>query len=948
MNISNKLTSMMKSISGKYTAMMNYIQLALKSIISYKRRSLSIVAGLILGAAIFSSIFFYGSIVKTIAVMDVVNNIEAEVVFYPNDLGFNDPTSLSNEIANEQEAKETTIIYTESFGYITGNELFQFDFELTENVSDTKNQPESLNPIVIDEHDVNNDFVHSIDLVNGNLSLNEGECIVPETLSLLYGLEVGDVLSVNISAVTLVYNELTQNFTVTDSIIIVSNLTISGFFNIERIRTGISFFNSDDVIFSSSNLNDKMVETLVKHGYYLIGVKLDYSNLSTDDIKKMSEEIDIFIDRIVRRHPNQVEGLNLVGIVLQSNSILTLIMQVIDFVLYIPALILSIILINFGADLALQERKYEVGVLKAQGASPKQIKRMIFTEIIIIGIIGETIGIGLGTIGASVVVSSYSFMNVNISQFNEAFSFLSIGAGEIISTVIVTLGILLITTNKKTKTFLQQEVAIVKTIDKPKIGFLKRIYADVFAFSAGIIGVFLSFLREINENVKFQGWAIFLQVTSPILLWYASGLVASRIAPKIPQVLDKYIVKVFKKIGLLIKGSLGRRHQYFPRITLLLCLSVSLSVFTAIQGATGNEFIIQQAETNVGGDMRIELVGDINSLSVSNFTGFEDKIESIVPIYYKSTELYWGGKIFIFGVDLELYSDKCFWHKNAIEDYTNPKDGLAVLLADPLTNIAVDKLTANYLEIDTNSTISLTTNNKTINAEAKIVYEHAPALLDVENGWGFHALVDKRFLIAHFPDTTRIVRVIVNFKSGVNVEKEKLAFEFKKNFDWISDIYTYNEVLDDLQKAEGRSFGIPGLLSINYIIAITISIIGVFIFMMLIINKRRKEFAILIAEGASKKQLILLVISEIFSIAIFATLFGSLIGYLFAYQFNIFISFFDSVLGFAQVTFKRTLYIPIVSLTITILVSFASIIIATLIPAISASEVNVVEEMRVV
>lgn len=118
------------SISGKIIAMINYIQLAFKSIISYKRRSLSIVAGLILGAAIFSSIFFYGSIVKTIAVMDIVNNIEAEVIFYPNDLGFNNPWELSNEIANEPEAKEATIIYTKSYGYISGEDFLSLVLNL--------------------------------------------------------------------------------------------------------------------------------------------------------------------------------------------------------------------------------------------------------------------------------------------------------------------------------------------------------------------------------------------------------------------------------------------------------------------------------------------------------------------------------------------------------------------------------------------------------------------------------------------------------------------------------------------------------------------------------------------------------------------------------------------------------------------------------------------------
>ena len=74
-------------------------------------------------------------------------------------------------------------------------------------------------------------------------------------------------------------------------------------------------------------------------------------------------------------------------------------MQLIDTVMYIPAIVLSIILINLGAELALQERKFEISVLKAQGASPKQIRRMILSEVFIIAIIGEIIGIFLGILG---------------------------------------------------------------------------------------------------------------------------------------------------------------------------------------------------------------------------------------------------------------------------------------------------------------------------------------------------------------------------------------------------------------------------------------------------------------------------------------------------------------------------------------------------------------------
>ena len=57
----------------KKTNPFSYIGYAFHSILSHKRRNLSISAGIILGAAIFSSIFFYGALVNAIAVEDIVN-----------------------------------------------------------------------------------------------------------------------------------------------------------------------------------------------------------------------------------------------------------------------------------------------------------------------------------------------------------------------------------------------------------------------------------------------------------------------------------------------------------------------------------------------------------------------------------------------------------------------------------------------------------------------------------------------------------------------------------------------------------------------------------------------------------------------------------------------------------------------------------------------------------
>ena len=67
----------------KITNIFSTLGLAFRSIFTNKRRSVSIGAGMILGAAIFSSIFFYGSMINSITVQDIIDNTEAEIAFSP-------------------------------------------------------------------------------------------------------------------------------------------------------------------------------------------------------------------------------------------------------------------------------------------------------------------------------------------------------------------------------------------------------------------------------------------------------------------------------------------------------------------------------------------------------------------------------------------------------------------------------------------------------------------------------------------------------------------------------------------------------------------------------------------------------------------------------------------------------------------------------------------------
>ncbi len=911
---------------------------AFKSIWANKRRSLAIGAGMVLGATIFASVFFYGTIINSIAVADIVENTEAEVMFYPTKTSSLTPTDLASLIQEESEIEDVIIMYGENEQRDTQNVYFEQNMQTIENFTSFRPH-EIVFPKIVDESFTDSAIVNSIDIVVGENTLSSDGVLLSYQAYKEFNLQVGQTISFNYTLMKMEFTEYEHNISIVYQRTL--NLTINGFYRTQEMSGPFTGYGGRSIIMSSAVFEKELIDVFVDNLLFSLPTKLDFNKLPVNDLGNLNDAIDRIIFRIEEKSNNALTGRNAIGFLIVMNQFMLVLMQIIDMVLYIPAIVLSLILINFGAELALQERKYEVSVLKAQGASPKQIRFQIFTEVIIIGIIGEVIGLFLGALGAASVISIYSFMNIDLVEFTRALSLLQIKTWTIIVTAIVTLGVLLITTAKKTNVFIQQEVALASTIDKEKEGWFKKIYGDVIFFFLGLIGVVLSITQAINPNISFGFGIQLVQFFSPLTLWYGSAGVASRISVKVPEKLDKILLKIFRDIGILIKGSLSRRDQSFPRITVLLCLSISLSVLSAVQGETGTYDLTRQAEFQIGGEMKLD-IGYGSTLTKENFTGLEDKIDTVIPIY--SAEFTIGQRLItVYGADLSLYRQHTFIHPDSM--YKADTNTVFTSLSQNKTkNVIIGWRSAFFMEVNEErqefNVMTPTGSNTTINIVGQ--FDHLPGgIMDSGSVSSFTCFTSKEFILEHAPETP-IVSAIVNFKSNVDPEKENLSFEFINNFDFVSDAITFEDYYEQVKQAQGRNFGIPGLLTIAFLVSQITALIGVFIFMFMIINRRRKEFAILIAEGASRKQLILLVLSEILSMAFFATIFGTIIGGLLAFQFN---GFFDLL---STSTMNRRLIFPPITLSFTVLGSFAVIILATLLPAIAASRIKVVEEMRVV
>lgn len=927
----------------------SFIGFSFKSMISNKRRSISIGAGMILGAAIFSSIFFYGSIINSITVQDMINNVEAEVTFQPvdPDIAYT-PAQLANLMIQEPEFQDSVVLYGHHAHYDKtnrGNIYYSYitpDFNFTTQIGWDLGQP-VFQPIIVDKEFENHTIVQRINIVAGENNVSDFGILLSSNQYKNLGIQINDTFPFTFYLNKTVYNGIGY-----DDVGLISssfNLTVRGFFN-----PGL-LLQDDYMLISSDSFNSTIIGNLTAFDMYRLPTKLDLTKFPLSNLIKFNDYITIVLKRMEQKYP--VEGRNLISGRLFAYQGLIVIMQIIDAVLYIPAIVLSIILINLGAELAIRDRKFEISVLKAQGASPKQIRTMIYLEVFLIAIFGEAIGILLGTFGAATVLSTYSFMNINFQTISTAYSALNVQTWSVITTVLVTLTILFIATRKKTNDFIQQEVALAATVEREKVSWFKKIYGDVIFFLIGLVGVSFTIAEDVNPNVAFGFGVELLQAFTPILLWFGAAKIVSRLSTKIPEKLDRMLVKIFKDIGVLLKGSLSRRHQNFPRMTVLLCLSVSLCVFSAIQGQTGTAEIVRAADFNIGGDMRVDILAGSNNLQISDFVGYEDQIEIVIPIYM--TVFYIGASpVFCFGTNLTAYADYALWHTDSIVEYSDWHEGLKTLQDDPLRNVGVGVDTARYLETQNNPTFNFTTFDDSIyEAKATITVDHAPGdikdyafgaaggIFDfIETDFFYTMLVDQEFIFAYAPFTYEVIRAIINFKPGIDPVAENLSSKFNSEFEWITYAQTHEEEIELIKNQEGRRFGFPGLLTINFLISLLAIVIGVSLFMFMIINQRKKEFAILIAEGASRKQLIKLVLTEVISMAILATVFGAFVGFILGYQFN---GFFDN---FSITSFHRLIVYPPFILLATILGSFLIILLSTLVPAIIASRTNVVEEMR--
>ncbi|MFW9930020.1 MAG: FtsX-like permease family protein, partial [Candidatus Thorarchaeota archaeon] len=740
---------------------------------------------------------------------------------------------------------------------------------------------------------------------------------------------------------------------------------------IPRIYVPDNFFSGN----GSSFLNNLQANEM---RYAL--VKIDESQFNVADPGAVNSQINTLINQYEKKY-SIVIGTNQVQSLLLPFQILSIFIFIFDAILTIPVVILSGYLLSFGIDLSLSERGYFVGVLKTQGANPSQIKRKILGETFLLAILGLIIGYILAIFGGWAIGTAKGFLSWNtdyaISQIPD-FLIYDQTAFIIVGGFVVLFLIYMV--NSKSNTFIQMEISetVRESVEEHKGGWLKRNNFDLLFFIIGLIALFFALSSYYGFGFNFGIIQTIIEFLGPILFWIGGGALVARLAVWLPSRTDSLIKRLgfSKDIAIFIKANILRKSGDIPRLALIISLTVSFAILANVQGQTGEENDIRVTTWNIGSDMAIKttpfpsevLIPQIQALNTNNQIGSVTAIGLFGgtvlndPVSIASIDASNFEKVAIFQSDnfpnndrTERLTDLKNDAKSGILVGTNFKGQTGVNIGD---NLTLDITTFYWNGTLINSTPVISLGVRSVDTTVLGVFDHLPSGIGGNMIVVDHQLINSLYNITGInliglplPKTGIITdKYLVNLNDGLSQDIMENFKSTVANQDFVVSATLLADEINQLSNIENADFGIPGLLTADFIVSLLAATLGVYIFMSILLEKRKKEFAILRSYGASKGQIYKIVFSESIVLLLTAVTWSLLIGLGLSVLFNGFFEFINvfvtPVSTLVNFQIKRIIIFDWIRILITLSLVFVSMLIATFISLRGALKANISNQLR--
>ncbi len=797
-------------------------KLTIKNLKLNKKRTIVTIIGIMLSVALITAVAsMYASGIKSLIKYETLIKGDFHTAFY------NVPTSDIDKFINNRNIEKLNI--TEGLGYAK---------------IDSKNEDKPYAYLKGFTKDALNNL--SVRLVKGRLPENTNEIVIPTHLKTngRLDLKLNDSITLEVGKrIDSKGSELSQidkyQNTAGEQLVEMQTKTYKIVGIIERPATNIEYYTAPGYTFityiDSKNLSGnvdiyaKFTKDGVKNWNKTIANILGVSQVLFRKVYNQEIESEKLTEQLKKTYTFDV---NKYLIDLETNPISSTSMGDLGKVLAIVIVIIvftSIFCIKNSFDISITEKIRQYGMLRSIGATKKQIKRNVFYEATILGLIGIPLGIILGCLATYIliIISNYYLTDVIQTGF--------------------------------------------------KLELVFSTYAILVAIILGIITIYFSALKSATRASKVS------EIDS---IRNSANLKISSKKIKSP----KYIKKLFGIGGVISFKNLKRNKKKYR--TTIISITVSTFVFIALYSFMELAFQNVNNELKVS-DFNISLsTNAINDYSYSKFlktvnlSGVEDyailrNSELSFTGSHSSKEYleYFGTKkesdaeehITIFAIGKKQY-DK--YIKSLGLNYDDIKD--KVILFDKQYITSYDKnnnrITKNIRVYDFNKGDVITSTNNQLNLEIGAISSIGPNLL--KNLANSYLIISDEM----FDKIAKTNNLDIYYKAS---NADKLQDEL--------DSYLNGESYNIDNKEENvrimnNLFTLIAIFLYGFIIVISlIGITNIFNTITTNMELRKQEFAMLKSIGMTSKEFKRMIRLESLFMGIKSLLFGILIGIILSY-----------------------------------------------------------------
>ena len=582
-----------------------------------------------------------------------------------------------------------------------------------------------------------------------------------------------------------------------------------------------------------------------------VHLRVNHASLSPDPTKANTQAIAL--RRTIERHfTGQLRVTNNLESAFTSAGADVLSAKILLIFLGLPGVALAAYLSKFAAELFAEAQRRELGLLRTRGATPRQIIGIVAATSVLLAVGGSALGLLVGAVGVTLSLGANALSLDNLPQLASSCAVV-FGAGLLLTFLaafIPTIGAL-------QREITQERRVVRRSEGKP---FWQRAYLDILLLIAAFVVWYVNdanggFKPKATETTAVElSFFIFL---IPFFIWLGTTLLMLRLtdaglkraAPMLSQLLRGLMGDLGEVVARYISRRSGRVSASITVIALTLSFGVSLLIF----GQTYTTERRLDSQYVVGSDVRIT-----PALTTPQNADFAKQlmvpeVSAVTGISRDTQALIGAEKNTVYGIDVVefrkvAYSPDSFFETTAqatLTDLANTPNGVIlsreqadkynIQLGDPVLMRLYNRVTATYVDTRTVA-VGFFTQLSTSSQDSDFILNRDFMTKTIGNA-------NLEFFL---------VKTTVGTPAAIDAVRNALTTKFTNVLPVrIQDV---NTVINADAKSL-TALNLNGLQTVEMVYTVLVISLGLAIFLLAMVNERRREFGAMRALGTTLRQL---------------------------------------------------------------------------------------------